>query len=405
MVACYWVVAMFLPRRFAIAALLLAAGTPAFVIYTTSGGLETLNLLFTVAAFLAMIACLEKQAAPRETELLMLTLLLLAQCRYESLLFIPVVGLAVLPGLLRHQFFQKTSWLTCALPLFLVPVLWQRKGFQGALEMQINKIGQETFQRADSLFSLKHLLQQIDDNIFVLLGVNPHFGFSPVLALLALAGVYLLARQVVSRRPSASETVLLGAAAVSFLVLLVLLSAFFWGLFTLPMDNRLALVFLPYLVCAAAFGGYRLCRSLKIESALAVYLVVGAHLILFWPYGVQQRLINDMALPYEYRGAVSELSRRYPQDGATVILTEQPNLYIVQGYSAFRLSEAGERMGELAAVAPAARIVALQKVNLQTGALLKASVLPDGFDLKPVLTIPVSTEVGLRISECRLDSN
>jgi hypothetical protein len=405
LVACYWVVARYLPQRFAIAALLLAAGTPAFVIYTTSGGFETLNLLFIIATFLALIACLEMQAAPQETELLMLTLLLLAQCRYESQLLLPVVGLAVLPWLRRHRFFQRASWLTCALPLFLVPVLWQRRGFQGALDFQITKIGQDTYQRADSAFSLRHLLQNIDDNIFVLLGVNPHFGFSPVLALFALAGMYLLARQVVLRRPGAAEVALIGAAAVSFLLLLGLLSAFFWGLFTLPMDNRLALAFLPFLVCAAAFGGFRLCRALNIEAALPVYLVVAAHLLLFWPYGIQQRLINGMALPYEYRQAVNELRQRYPRDGSTVILAEMPNLYIVQGFSAFRLSEAGARLGELAAAAPAARIVALQKLDLQTGALQKASVLPDGFNLKPVLTIPVSTEGGLRISECQLKSD
>lgn len=402
LIAGYAVVLKLLPRRCAAAAVLFMASAPCFVVYSTSGGFEILNLFFIVMTFLTLAVCLEKQAAPRETELFFLTLLLLSQCRYESILFIPILGLALLPALIRNRFFQKASGLTCALPVFLVPMLWQRKGFHGAPEMEINKLGQEVFQRADSLFSFKRLLEQIDDNLFVLLGLDPHFGFSPVLAGLAAVGGYLLIRRFVLRRLSGSEIALFAATFASFLGLLGLLSSFFWGLFTLPMDNRLAIVFLPYLVCAAAFGGHRICRALKIDSAPGVYLFAAAHLLVFWPYGVQQRLVNSMALPYEYRQATAELSRRYPPDVSTVILAEQPNLYIVQGYSALHISEVDARAELLAAAAAAARLIALQKVNLQTGSLQKASELKAGFDLEPVLTIPISYEVGLRISECRL---
>jgi hypothetical protein len=76
-----------------------------------------------------------------------LTLLLLAQCRYESIIFIPIVGLALVRFLLRKGFFQNASGSTRVTPVFFIPLLWQRKGFEGTLEMLVSKVEHEAFLR------------------------------------------------------------------------------------------------------------------------------------------------------------------------------------------------------------------------------------------------------------------
>ena len=400
----YFMVLRFLPKPYAMAAIMLMASAPCFVIYTTSGGFETLNLLFILLTFLALICCLETGAGVAETEVLFLTLLLLAQCRYESIIFIPIVGLALVRFLLRKHFFQNASWLTCVTPVFLIPILWQRKGFEGSLEMLVSKADHEIFEAGEHLFSFKSLFQNIDDNLFVLLGLNPDYGFTPFLSLLAIVGIYLLIRHTALKRGEGTGTVIAAVAAASFLGLLILLSSNHWGLFTLPMANRLAMVFLPYLVGGAVFGAYSICQALKMRSSVALLVVLGAHLVFFWPYGSQQRIVNFMALPYEYQQAAELLGQRYKKNGSTVILAEQPNLYLIQGYSAFRLSSAGSKLETLSEIAPSATIVALQKVDLRTGALQKESLLEAPFELQLVQTVAITRDLGLRISECRMKS-
>lgn len=402
LIAGYFTVLRFLPKPYALAAIMLMASAPCFVIYTTSGGFETLNLLFVLLTFLALIHCLDTGAGVAETVVLFLTLLLFAQCRYESIIFIPIVGLALVRFLLKKDFFQNASWLTCVTPIFLIPMLWQRKGFEGTLEMLVSKVEHETFEAAEQLFSFKSLFQNIDDNLFVLLGINPDYGFTPFLSLLAIVGIYLLIRRAVLKRGDEVGTILVAVAAASFLGLLILLSSNHWGLFTLPMTNRFAMVFLPYLVGAAVFGAYSICQALNMRSSVALLVVLGAHLVFFWPYGFQQRIANFMALPYEYQQATELIGQRYKKNGSTVILAEQPNLYLIQGYSAFRLSSAGRMLEKLSEIAPSATILALQKVDLRTGALQKDSLLEAPFELQLVQTIAITRDLGLRISECRL---
>jgi len=400
----YFLVSKFLPKPYGVSAIMLMASAPCFVIYTTSGGFETLNLLFLLLTFLALIVCLETGASVAETEALFLTLLLLAHCRYESIIFIPIVALTMARFLLKNRFFQNASWLTCIIPVFLIPIVWQRKGFEGAPDMLVSKVDHETFEAAERLFSFQSFFQNIDDNIFVLLGFNPDYGFTPFLSLLALVGLYLLIRRTALNPRGGDGIVFPVVAAASFLGLLILLSSHHWGLFILPMSNRFAMVFLPYLAGCAVFGAYSMSQVLKMRSSAALLVVLGVHLVFYWPYGVEQRIANSMALPYEYQQASELLGQRYQKNGFTVILVEQPNLYLIQGYSAFRLSSAGSMLETLSEIAPSAKILALQKVDLRSGVLQKDSLLDAPFELQPVQTIVITQELGLRISECRLKS-
>jgi hypothetical protein len=56
----------------------------------------------------------------------------------------------------------------------------------------------------------------------------------------------------------------------------------------------------------------------------------------------------------------------------------------------------------LAEIEPPATIVALQEVDLQSGALQKESSLTAHFEIQPIQTIAVTQEFGVRISECKI---
>ena len=95
----YLSVSRVLTRSYGLLSILLFASAPIFVVYVTSSGFEVLNAFFLVFSFLLLIDVYERQDSVKSTELLLLTLLLLAQCRYESLIIL-VVFLVVLTSLL-----------------------------------------------------------------------------------------------------------------------------------------------------------------------------------------------------------------------------------------------------------------------------------------------------------------
>ena len=101
------------------------------------------------------------------------------------------------------------------------------------------------------------------------------------------------------------------AGIAAFTLLLGIISSFFWGKFTIPSDNRLALVFLPFIVWMGVYCVYQFCLHVRLQPAVSMALIFTFHLLFFWPYGAAQRVSNAMALPYEYRSSLVFLNENY----------------------------------------------------------------------------------------------
>ena len=141
-----------LPKPYGWLAVLLAAGAPIYMINVTSSGFESLNLLFVLIYFLFLLEVVRSDGQANKVELLLLTTLLLGQCRYESAIFILMAPALLLPVLIRSGFFRRMSYLSCIMPVFLIPFVWQRRLFMGISEL--NKLGHESYEVAGSAFSL-----------------------------------------------------------------------------------------------------------------------------------------------------------------------------------------------------------------------------------------------------------
>jgi len=194
-----------------------------------------------------------------------------------------------------------------------------------------------------------------------------------------------------------TATVLVPAAAL-FLVI----SSYFWGNFGLTMDNRLSLAFLPFLVWPAVLALYRIEKRAQIRLAAAMILLAVAHLIFFWSYGSQQRLVNTLSLQYEYNRVLNYLERRYPKNGSTLIIAELPNLYVIHNYSSMRFNRIDKIMEILSQPSSVDHIIALQKIEKGSGRIAKDSILNGNFVVKPLEVISLSPELAMRISSCEL---
>ena len=387
-----------MPRTYGVLSILMLASTPLFVVYATSSGFEVLNILFMILSFLVLMEVYEHRDDTKTAELLLLTLLLLAQCRYESLIILPLFVIILLPLFWQQKFLSKMSLWGCLMPLFLLPVVWQRLLYLN--HQEINKIGYNLFQSVNAPFSLKSLVQHLDDNIYVLLGIDPNWGFSFILSGLGLVGIYLISRHLILKKDIVIEKSVFIAGITSFGVLLVIISAFYWGKFTTPMDNRLALVFTPFIVWSSIYAVYRMGHHIKGQPAAALTIVFIFHLLFFWPFGAAQRVSNTMALPYEYQNALAYLKAHYPNPSNTLILTEHPNMYIIHKYSAYRISSV-DKMLEALPDTTIERIVALQSFDLKSGKIAARARLNSPIETTLVAEIMVTPFSGMKISECR----
>ncbi len=234
-------------------ALGLLGSLPLFTQNGTGSGMELVNLTMLLAAVALAAAYL---ARPDESRLAAFVLAgaLLAQCRYESALYVGPVALVVLAGWWRTRRIVL-SWTAVILPLLLVPValhnkvlshspiLWEMK------ENQTSRFGSEyvpgNLQGAyDFFFSLR----QNEANSLVLT-------LSGAVALLWVFWRLVVRRNELGRLdPIRLSWLLFGLGIIANTTLVMF---YFWSSFADPMAARFSLPFYLLLVFAVVmFAGW-----------------------------------------------------------------------------------------------------------------------------------------------------
>jgi hypothetical protein len=317
------------PRIYSIFAVLISAGLPIFVMWVTSSGFETLNLFFivlTIFLFKKVIATRSIQQA----ELLFLTLILVAQCRYESIVF-TVAILFLLPILLRKRAISELSLITLITPFLFIPTIWLPRLY--AQLPVINKIGSNVVQAANlyDAFSFSNLISNTSKNLVVFLGLDPNLGFSPVVAGLSLAGIYLMTKRLIVGYQSTSisfRTLWLFGIVTSGLLYFIQVS-FYLGDMSLYSQNRFAMAYLPYLVLPAIYIIHSILNRAGHPQKILIGIFCVFHLLYFWPYGSQQLLVNTGSLPNEYNKTLRYIKDSFKNNSNILLISERPYLYVI----------------------------------------------------------------------------
>lgn len=392
----YLMVINFRPKKYGLIAMTLMAGSPIYMICSTSGGFEPLNLMMVIYCIFLFTLASKSESSPRRVEFLFFSMLLLAHCRYESIIFIPIMGLLIIPFLMRQHFFQNMSYFTVVIPVFFLPILWQRKFYMGGQAL-INRLNVYTFERVDVGFTIKDFVHNFDDNIFVLMGVDPNYGFSAIVFALALIGIYLLVQKLLVYRNQGTSSSLIIVNISVFFILFVIISAFHWGNFGLAMDNRLSLVFLPFIVWAAVYCLSRNDIFFKKHWIYFVGFLSVLHFIFFLPYGKREQVVNSLALPYEYQEVSNYLNQHFPDSKNTLIITEQPNLYIIQKYAGIQFTSLDNFLKNRSRHKEFKDIVAVHKIINSTKTTSHERWGQWQINAKPLIIIPVSREYFIQV--------
>ena len=258
-----------------IASVALFCSIPLLSYICAGGGLQPLNLFFILLTCLLGGYYLQSPNAWR-LGALVLSGILLAQCRYESVLFVLPVGLIAIWSWVRERRLL-VPWVLILCPVLLVPALWQHRVFRLAKNMWQMGDGMEPFG-----------IRYVYDNFGRAVRFFFDFGLdtpdSWLLSILGLVALLLFAvrggRQL--REFSRISPVLQASLLFlpGFLLLFLLLLGYGWE-FDSPVIQRLNLPLQIPLAVAASYliWGYITNRRVRRIAAavLAVYFLAYAY--------------------------------------------------------------------------------------------------------------------------------
>jgi len=387
---------------FGIAAMIITASFPVFIFWVTSSGFETINLFFIIVVIWGLFLFLKSREV-RYAEFVLVSLVLLSNCRYESaLFFFPLIFLTPL-FFNKHIIAAYRIYVLC-FPLFFLPLVWQRQ--VAFLDPFVR--GDMGLETTGHTFGITNFMNNFSQNIFVLTGANTDFGFLLLIFIAAVAGIYLSIKKLLFARNAISPiNQSLGLyITISGVLLFTLYTSFFWGQFATDINNRLAMSMLPFIIFPAVYFMYRLFHQ-RIQTAgfLLLFLLM-AQMVYYWPVAAEQRLLKRNALHCLNEKVTRYLYQHYDMKNEKLLLiSDRPNLFVIHRIGAIGFQNALKNQKKLHYLDNVYydHILVFQKCNPITNEVQPDNRLNEGFQLNEIHRINVSPDYYLRVSRatCR----
>jgi hypothetical protein len=388
-------------RIYGLLSILMFASLPGFVTWATSSGFETLNLFFIIFTIFLFNKVITTRSI-HHAELLLLTLVLVSQCRYESIIFTIAIFFLV-PMLFNKETISEFSIITFITPILFIPVIWSPRLYADLPD--INRVG-TTLIQVPSLydaFRFTNLIENTRQNLIALLGLDPYLGFSPLISLMAIGGFFLLTKKMIFsyRRTSLEFKTMWFFGVATFCLLYIIQFSFYRGDLTIFTQNRFATVYIPYILFAAIFFVHSILNKANGNKINLVVLFFVFHLLFFWPFGSQQRFVNVGSLPYEYNKTLMYLKENFNNNTNLLIIAERPNIYIIHYRGAVDFSFANQNMDKIKNIYNKEfdHVLVLQKIDYKTQTPLDWNEIEGTYRLKKLSDIKLTQSTYLKISE------
>jgi hypothetical protein len=220
---------------------LLLAGLPLLGSNATSGHFEMLNLVMLAASFWLGLRYLEQPEARTLTPFA-LGLVLLAQTRYESVIFLLPLGVLILIG------WRRAGRVILPAPVILAPLLLVLFVLQYRATLVAPNVywqpGPDGREAAVSLAYFGVNLQAAHEYLFALGQYRDNSALISVLGMLGFGGAFLLLRGF--RRPlreAPPGTLMVATIAATALIHALFIMIFYWGVWNMHVTARLSLSF------------------------------------------------------------------------------------------------------------------------------------------------------------------
>jgi hypothetical protein len=254
----YWLARTVTRRGPALIAMALMATLPLFGQNVTGASMELLNLAMIAMTMAAAVLYLRAPDGNR-VSLLVLSAALLAQCRYESALFVAPVTVVVFVGWIRAEALVL-PWTVLVAPWLLVPYAWHNRVVTATPILWQLREGET------SRFSVEYLPGNLEGAWRFFFGTSPALPGSWWLSALGCVGLvwaggWLLLRLRRARLeplpPLGAGVVAIGVFGAAILANLALVMFYYWSRLDEPIASRFAL---PALFLLAITGAWAACR-------------------------------------------------------------------------------------------------------------------------------------------------
>lgn len=320
--------------------MLLMAGLPLYGFNVTGGGFELFNLLMILLTCYLGIWWVER---PNDANLVAFTYsgLLLAQCRYESILFIFPVGILILWVWWREKQ-VILPWQMFLAPLILVPYVLQNR------TLNQTQVLWQLEEHQSSPFGLQYL----PDNLASAGRYFTHWGMGQSNSLLLLLAVVLsLVLWIIYHfhysayypREKSGWRPVAWAFGITVVFNFLLLMFYYWGQLDDPVATRLGL---PLQLGAVVFVTYVLSRK-PWETALARPALTACLVFAWWftlPNLTHSKYMRGAYDARQIRWANERLEER---SGPLLVLYDFHLAGLVNGISAVPIGHGIERLPEL----------------------------------------------------------
>lgn len=313
-------------QRIAIFCLLLFTSLPLLAQNLTGGGFEVMNLVMLLALLLSMWYYLSRRGV-EGLNMMILVSVLLAQTRYESILFTVPVALCIIIKWCREKSITLT-WLSALAPVLLAPALLVQKNFFAS------KIFWQLKEGEGNPFGLEFLEPNLEKAVYYFFNVSHHETNSVILSLVIV--IVLIALPIVYKRnPEYFKT---GKAEICYLLVLpfilinfLLLMLYHWGQMTDPVVSRLGLPLMLGGLLGAPLVIRELLRGKQLPHLAS--LAVLAFILGFTSWANSTSYYTTRFIsPQEVKLLKETVAEKY-QGKNVLVLGASPVPYLIEGFA------------------------------------------------------------------------
>ncbi len=389
-------------RRFtdhfsAAAAMVLVVTYPVMSIYGTSGGFDLCSTFFFFLGFAGLFVFI-KDNDPNSFGFTWMTFLLLANIRYESIIFLPLVfGLLFCLRYIKWDELRENMLTLAATPLMLLPLAWQFILTWGKHNEHPDHIPLFTLQKFGE--NAKILGSSIFDFAYFL----PYAG---AVTLASFIGIfYLIYRRMIKKdkKISLSMSESTRHFAIIFCSVLCISTAIFLAHYGGTMNHPTqARFFLIFVVVLSLLPILIKIISPEIISGRALLFFAVFAFIIYHPAAVEGRFINTLVLIREFR-QTTEYVRRLESPNILVV-SDRPGQFVALNYGSVNFEHANKNAARLMSELKKrlfSDIVVIQRISYLTKDPEKEYVLDKAFELEVSKEFQITANEFVRISKVK----
>lgn len=321
----------------------LLATLPLLGVTATSAGMDLVNLMMLAAVWVALLRYLDRPSETR-TMLMIVLAVLLAYCRYESVLYVgAVAGAWAIACWRRRQWEMPAIW--ALLPLLLILYAWHNNVVSNTPALW--ELREEHTHR----FSFSYAPNNLQHAARYLFSVDPWLSNSAAIAVLGVAGALAVLAAAALRRSRMGSSdravlVLIGGGVVASFAMLM---CYYWGELDDPVVSRLSLPQQLLLVVLAVAGWRQLAagsarwyggwRPLGVAAA-------AAWMVLTLPAAAADRYTAKNFVWKNFQWERRVLGEFWPEPGL-VVTNRGPVCWLAEGVPATSIDRVRLRLDDL----------------------------------------------------------